>query len=179
MPARLSVQVHPRCTWPRPQWRAEDRDVVLCRRPARRDDLCGLKHGVTRDRFETLLREGHVAEALHVVPVSTGDSIFIPADASMPSARAMSSSRCSRTATRPTASLTGTASASTARRASCTSRSRWSRRILPISTRRAARRAGNRGRVPVLQGGESEPGGRHSPPSKTIASPFTPCSRAR
>lgn len=38
----------------------------------------GLKHGVTRDRFETLLREGHVAEALHVVPVSTGDSIFIP-----------------------------------------------------------------------------------------------------
>ena len=38
----------------------------------------GLKAGVTREQFETLLREGRVEEALHVVPVETGDSIFIP-----------------------------------------------------------------------------------------------------
>jgi mannose-6-phosphate isomerase len=37
----------------------------------------GLKRGVTREQFETLLREGRVEEALHVIPVETGDSIFI------------------------------------------------------------------------------------------------------
>jgi mannose-6-phosphate isomerase len=38
----------------------------------------GLKRGVTRQQFETLLREGRVEEALHVIPVESGDSIFIP-----------------------------------------------------------------------------------------------------
>jgi mannose-6-phosphate isomerase len=38
----------------------------------------GLKAGVTREQFETLLREGRVEEALHVIPVESGDSIFIP-----------------------------------------------------------------------------------------------------
>jgi mannose-6-phosphate isomerase len=38
----------------------------------------GLKPGVTREHFETLLREGRVEEALHVIPVESGDSIFIP-----------------------------------------------------------------------------------------------------
>ncbi len=38
----------------------------------------GLKKGVTRSRFESLLREGRVEEALHVIPVESGDSIFIP-----------------------------------------------------------------------------------------------------
>jgi mannose-6-phosphate isomerase len=38
----------------------------------------GLKRGVTRQQFETLLREGRVEEALHTIPVETGDSIFIP-----------------------------------------------------------------------------------------------------
>jgi mannose-6-phosphate isomerase len=38
----------------------------------------GLKRGVTREQFETLLREGRVEEALHVIPVESGDSIFIP-----------------------------------------------------------------------------------------------------
>ena len=37
----------------------------------------GLKRGATREQFETLLREGRVEEALHVIPVETGDSIFI------------------------------------------------------------------------------------------------------
>lgn len=38
----------------------------------------GLKKGVTKAQFETLLRDGRVEEALHVIPVETGDSIFIP-----------------------------------------------------------------------------------------------------
>jgi mannose-6-phosphate isomerase len=38
----------------------------------------GLKRGVTREQFEALLREGRVEEALHVIPVESGDSIFIP-----------------------------------------------------------------------------------------------------
>ena len=38
----------------------------------------GLKCGVTREQFETLLREGRVEEALHVIPIESGDSIFIP-----------------------------------------------------------------------------------------------------
>ena len=38
----------------------------------------GLKRGVTREQFETLLRRGRVEEALHDVPVQSGDSIFIP-----------------------------------------------------------------------------------------------------
>ena len=38
----------------------------------------GLKTGVTREQFETLLREGRVEEAVHVIPVENGDSIFIP-----------------------------------------------------------------------------------------------------
>ena len=38
----------------------------------------GLKQGITREQFERMLREGHVEEALHVIPVESGDSIFIP-----------------------------------------------------------------------------------------------------
>ena len=38
----------------------------------------GLKAGVTRKQFETLLRDGRVEEAVHVIPVENGDSIFIP-----------------------------------------------------------------------------------------------------
>jgi mannose-6-phosphate isomerase len=38
----------------------------------------GLKAGVTRARFESLLRAGQVAEAVPTLPVETGDSLFIP-----------------------------------------------------------------------------------------------------
>ncbi|MFA7343493.1 MAG: type I phosphomannose isomerase catalytic subunit [Terrimicrobiaceae bacterium] len=38
----------------------------------------GLKRGVTRGEFETLLRAGEVERALHGIPVTTGESIFIP-----------------------------------------------------------------------------------------------------
>jgi len=40
--------------------------------------FAGLKRGVTREQFETLLREGLVEQALHTIPVESGDSIFIP-----------------------------------------------------------------------------------------------------
>jgi len=38
----------------------------------------GLKKGVTREKFENLLRAGRVEETLHTIPVEPGDSIFIP-----------------------------------------------------------------------------------------------------
>jgi len=38
----------------------------------------GLKNGVTREEFEELLRTGEVERALHEIPVTTGESIFIP-----------------------------------------------------------------------------------------------------
>jgi mannose-6-phosphate isomerase len=38
----------------------------------------GLKQGVSREHFERLLREGRVEEALHIISVESGDSIFIP-----------------------------------------------------------------------------------------------------
>jgi len=38
----------------------------------------GLKAGVTRTQFESLLRAGQVAEAVPTLPVEAGDSIFIP-----------------------------------------------------------------------------------------------------
>lgn len=39
--------------------------------------FAGLKKGYNREKFETLLRSGHVQETLHEIPVETGDSIFI------------------------------------------------------------------------------------------------------
>lgn len=38
----------------------------------------GLKAGVTRAQFESLLRAGQVAEAVPTLPIEAGDSIFIP-----------------------------------------------------------------------------------------------------
>jgi mannose-6-phosphate isomerase len=38
----------------------------------------GLKHGVTRAEFESLLESGGVEKTLHDIPVRTGESIFIP-----------------------------------------------------------------------------------------------------
>jgi len=38
----------------------------------------GLKHGVTRARFEEALNEGNVAELIHQIPTRTGDAFWIP-----------------------------------------------------------------------------------------------------
>ena len=76
---RLSVQVHP------PQHLAaalggEPKTEVwyfLDALPGARI-YAGLKNGVTREEFESALRCGDVGRTLHEIPVSTGESIFIP-----------------------------------------------------------------------------------------------------
>jgi mannose-6-phosphate isomerase len=76
---KLSVQVHPPL----------DKAVELRGEPKTEvwyflDSLpgafiyAGLKKGVTRAGFESLLERGGVESALHQVPVKTGESIFIP-----------------------------------------------------------------------------------------------------
>jgi len=76
---RLSVQVHP------PQHLAatlggEPKTEVwyfLDALPGARI-YAGLKKGVTREEFECVLRTGEVERTLHEIPVTTGESIFIP-----------------------------------------------------------------------------------------------------
>ena len=76
---RLSVQVHP------PQHLAaalggEPKTEVwyfLDALPGARI-YAGLKKGVTREDFESALRTGEVERTLHEIPVTTGESIFIP-----------------------------------------------------------------------------------------------------
>jgi len=76
---RLSVQVHPPAAMV-PTVGGEPKTEMWYFASALpgANIYAGLKRGVTRDRFDTLLRNGHVEEALHVAPVETGDSIFIP-----------------------------------------------------------------------------------------------------
>jgi mannose-6-phosphate isomerase len=38
----------------------------------------GLRHGVTRDRFERSLQDGTVADCFHRIPVRAGDTMFLP-----------------------------------------------------------------------------------------------------
>jgi len=40
--------------------------------------FAGLKHGVTRETFETAMEKGEVEQAVHQLPVQSGESIFIP-----------------------------------------------------------------------------------------------------
>jgi mannose-6-phosphate isomerase len=76
---RLSVQVHP------PAHRAEELQgeaktecwYFLDADPGA-SIYAGLKKGVTRADFEKSLSEGSVEENLHCIPVSAGESIFIP-----------------------------------------------------------------------------------------------------
>lgn len=76
---RLSVQVHPPADLA-PSLNGEPKTEMwyFASTLPGANIYAGLKKGVTRERFEKLLREGHVEEALHVVPVETGESIFIP-----------------------------------------------------------------------------------------------------
>ena len=38
----------------------------------------GLKHGVTRDQFESKIHDGTVADCFHRIPVKAGDAMFLP-----------------------------------------------------------------------------------------------------
>jgi mannose-6-phosphate isomerase len=76
---RLSVQVHPPATVA-PSLGGEPKTEMWYFADALPGATiyAGLKRGVTRDGFEHLLRQSRVEEALHAIPVETGQSIFIP-----------------------------------------------------------------------------------------------------
>lgn len=76
---RLSVQVHPPAAIA-PSLGGEPKTEMwfFADTQPGASIYAGLKKGVTRGLFEKLLREGRVEEALHVVPVENGQSIFIP-----------------------------------------------------------------------------------------------------
>jgi len=76
---RLSVQVHPPADLA-PSLNGEPKTEMwyFASTLPGANIYAGLKKGTTRERFETLLRDGHVEEALHTVSVEAGDSIFIP-----------------------------------------------------------------------------------------------------
>lgn len=76
---RLSVQVHPPLHLAAALGGEPKTEVwyFLDALPGARI-YAGLKKGVTREEFETLLRAGEVERALHEIPVVTGESIFIP-----------------------------------------------------------------------------------------------------
>lgn len=76
---RLSVQVHP----PEPvatQLGGEPKDEIWIITDAKPDaDLfVGLRHGTTRESFEQALEQGSIADLLHRLPCTPGESIFIP-----------------------------------------------------------------------------------------------------
>lgn len=76
---RLSVQVHPPAAIA-PSLGGEPKTEMwyFADTQPGASIYAGLKKGVTRDLFEKLLHLGRVEEALHVVPVENGQSIFIP-----------------------------------------------------------------------------------------------------
>jgi len=76
---RLSVQVHPPAAIA-PSLGGEPKTEMwyFADTQPGASIYAGLKKGVTRDLFEKLLHQGRVEEALHVVPVENGQSIFIP-----------------------------------------------------------------------------------------------------
>jgi len=75
----LSVQVHPPAALA-PKLGGEPKTEMWYIADARPDAALyvGLKAGVTREEFERRIGEGSVAEALHRVPVKTGDVMFLP-----------------------------------------------------------------------------------------------------
>ena len=69
----------------------------------------GLKRGVTRAEFERKIQSGAVAECFHRVTVRAGDAMFLPSGRVHALGAGWSSSKSSRTRTRPTACSIGTA----------------------------------------------------------------------
>jgi mannose-6-phosphate isomerase len=76
---KLSLQVHP------PAHKAsalggEPKTEMwyIAEADAAADLFVGLRHGVTRDRFEATVQTGEVAECFHRIPVRAGDAMFLP-----------------------------------------------------------------------------------------------------
>lgn len=76
---KLSVQVHPPAHMAE-QLGGEPKTEVWYFLESTKDATiyAGLKKGVTRQEFQKLLESGGVENALHEIPVHTGESIFIP-----------------------------------------------------------------------------------------------------
>jgi mannose-6-phosphate isomerase len=76
---RLSVQVHPPLTGSdEPLGEPKTECWYFLHASEGSSIYAGLKRGVTRDSFEEAMQRGTVEETLHRVPVTTGESIFIP-----------------------------------------------------------------------------------------------------
>lgn len=76
---RLSVQVHPPTSVAAALGGEPKTEMwAFLESTADASIYAGLKRSVTRGEFDLALRTGEVAKLLHKVPVSSGDSIFIP-----------------------------------------------------------------------------------------------------
>ena len=75
---RLSLQVHPppQASPPLGEPKTEMWYIAAAARGA--ELYVGLKSGVTRAEFEGAIRSGRVAECFHRIPVSAGDTMFLP-----------------------------------------------------------------------------------------------------
>lgn len=76
---RLSVQVHPPAGVAARLGGEPKTELWYLLDALLESDLyAGLKRGVTRESFETALRDGRVAETIHTLRTKAGDAIFIP-----------------------------------------------------------------------------------------------------
>ena len=75
----LSLQVHPPAAMA-PALKGEPKTEMWFVADARPDAklYVGLRRGTTRSEFESALAHGNVADCFHVVPVSPGDTMFVP-----------------------------------------------------------------------------------------------------
>ncbi len=75
----LSLQVHPPASVA-PLLKGEPKTEMWFVADARPGSklYVGLRHGTTRNAFEAALAHGNVAECFHVVPVTPGDTMFVP-----------------------------------------------------------------------------------------------------
>jgi mannose-6-phosphate isomerase len=75
----LSLQVHPPASVA-PSLNGEPKTEMWFVADARPGSklYVGLRRGTTRSAFEAALRHGHVADCFHVVPVTPGDTMFVP-----------------------------------------------------------------------------------------------------
>ena len=76
---KLSLQVHPPAAKARALGGEPKTEMWYVADAGPDADLfAGLKHGVSRDLFETRLRDGKVQECFHRIPVRKGDAMFLP-----------------------------------------------------------------------------------------------------
>jgi len=75
---RLSLQVHPPPSIAAELGEPKTEMWFIAAAEPRAEIFVGLKHGITRDEFETAIRERRVAECFHRIAVRAGDTMFLP-----------------------------------------------------------------------------------------------------